>query len=155
MRAQPGRRSGLVAGAVAACWLCLAVFAAGVQGAKTYPTCNPGQGSDTSCIVGTSFGAVFDGNPGNRYKLCVTPSGRDRDCKRFKVNGRIVFFRGGDSYDLDEGRGYSYVALTGIGYKPTCRPPYQVGQPCGHLTVRWYDDGRKIDRDRLTVVVGD
>lgn len=126
------------------------------QGAKTHASCAPGRGTDASCIGGTSYGAVFDGHPGNRYKLCVTPSGRDRDCERFKADGEAHFFGdGGSPFDLNEGPGYSFILLTGISYEPTCTPPFETGQPCGHLTLRWYKDGHKIDRDRLTLLVGD
>ena len=163
MRARPGqqvkslrtaRSSGLLAGALASCCLCVLVFAAEAQGAKTYPSCN-GLDSDGSCIVGTSYGAVFDGNPGNRYTLCVKPSGRDRRCKQFTADGEAHNFGGGRSWDADYPRGYSFILLTGIKVEPTCPPPYETGQPCGHLTLRWYDDGRRIDRDRLTLLVGD
>jgi hypothetical protein len=164
MRAQPGHRvkllrrgrgSGLLASALASCCLCLPLFAEAAQGAQTYTACGPGGGSDASCIVGTNYGAVFDGHPGNRYKLCVTPGGRDRDCKRFKADGELHSFGDGGSYDLSEGAGYSFIDLTGISPEPTCSPPVEVGEPCGHLTLRWYKAGHKIDRDRLTVLVGD
>jgi hypothetical protein len=152
---RPKRTSGLVSVALASCCLCLALFAGAAHAAKTYSSCNAGSGSDQSCIVGTGYGAVFDGHPGNHYKLCVTPNGRDRDCERFKADGKLHSFLGGGTYDLSEGAGYSFISLTGIGYEPTCSPPYQTGQPCGHLTLRWYKDGRRIDRDRLTLLVGD
>ena len=145
------RNFGLAAGSLLC--LSLALFAAPAKAAKTYPSC--GTGSDSSCIVGSGFGAVFDGKPGNSYKLCVTPSGRDRDCKRFVADGKAYFFRGGESYELSEGPGYSFIYLTGISYEPTCEMPYETGRPCGHMTLRWYKDGRKIDRDRLTLLVGD
>ena len=166
MLAQPGQRvqslrrargPGLLAGALAACCLCLVLFVEEAQGAKTYTACGPGGGSDSSCVVGTNYGAVFDGHPGNRYKLCVTPGGKDRDCKQFKADGKYRWFRdyGAPPPDLSEGAGYSYVDLTGISPEVTCSPPVDYGDPCGHLTLRWYKDGHKIDRDRLTLGAGD
>ena len=105
--------------------------------------------------MGTGFGAVFDGNPGQRYKLCVKPSGRDRRCKKFTADGKSHWFRGGDSFDLSEGAGYSFISLTGINVEPTSTPPFETGQPFGHLNLRWWKDGRKIDSDKLTLLVGD
>lgn len=45
-----GKKSGLVAGALASCCLCFALFVEAARAAKTYPSCNAGSGSDGSCI---------------------------------------------------------------------------------------------------------
>jgi hypothetical protein len=146
-------RSRLLAGCLASCSLCLSLFVAEAQGAKTYPSCN-GLDKGASCIVGTSYGAVFDGNPGKRYKLCIKPSGRDRRCKKFTADGEAHLFGGGQPWDADYGRGYSFIMLTGISVEPTS-PATETGQPFGHINLRWWKDGRKIDSDKLTLLVGD